>query len=328
MNKEIFGKFLADARRELGMTQQALAQQLHVTHTAVSKWERGLSYPDLDLFEPLAQALGLTTAELMACQRQTPDAYDPTEGSVRSLLDIVQDMTRRQRKKWQLLTVLLLTAVLITGGLIYYFTVFSAYGASVVQIPVKQTDGDGSWIFLEKDDGLLKLKCEDPSLYDSVLAGWDVYYHLQYRYNKRTWEGKLLSCDRLDPDILVMTPLQEKGSIIGIDSILGVEDAWNEAVFVRKDPLRDGGYLYSYRFYTQDLSDPVAERTLVNVTDCRSFTLKDYDNDGITELFVLTRYKNQTFQIYDMENGKLLSHFTDQVPEDIAAYLLEFPLIA
>ena len=99
-------------------------------------------------------------------------------------------------------------------------------------------------------------------------------------------------------------------------------------VFVRKDPLRDGGYLHSYRFYTQDLLDPATERTLVNITDCRGFTLQDYDNDGITELFVLTHYKNQTFQIYDLENGKITSRFTDKIPEDIAAFLLEHPLIA
>ena len=328
MTKEIFGQFLSQTRKERNMTQQELAQQLHVTNTAVSKWERGLSYPDVSLFEPLAQVLELSVSELMACQREAIAPDDTRERSVRSLLNIVRESTRRQRRIWLLLTALVLAAVLITGGLLYYYTVLSAFSTSVAKIPGKQADEDGCWLFLEKEDGLLKLKCEDPDLYDSVLAGRNVYYRLEYKYNKNTWEGQLLSCTQLDAYAFVGTPMGGKGSIIDIGSLLGAENVWNQVVFVRKDPLRDGGYLHSYHFYTQDLLDPTAERTLVDVTDCRGFTLKDYDKDGITELFVLTRYENQTFQIYDLENGKITSRFTDKVPEDISAYLLEYPLIA
>ena len=60
MQKEIFGAFIAHTRREQGLTQKALADKLHVTDKAVSKWERGLCYPDLTLMEDLAVALGLT----------------------------------------------------------------------------------------------------------------------------------------------------------------------------------------------------------------------------------------------------------------------------
>jgi len=49
MNKEIFGGFIAVLRKETGMTQKQVADRLHVTDRAVSKWERGLSYPDVTL---------------------------------------------------------------------------------------------------------------------------------------------------------------------------------------------------------------------------------------------------------------------------------------
>ena len=65
MNKERLGSFIGDCRRELGLTQRELAERLHVTDKAVSKWERGLSYPDVTLLEPLAAALGLGVEELM-----------------------------------------------------------------------------------------------------------------------------------------------------------------------------------------------------------------------------------------------------------------------
>lgn len=53
MNKETFGIFIANTRREVGLTQRSLAEKLHVTDKAVSKWERGLCYPDVTLSELL-----------------------------------------------------------------------------------------------------------------------------------------------------------------------------------------------------------------------------------------------------------------------------------
>ena len=44
MNKERFGAFIAQRRRELELTQRDLAEALHLTDKAVSKWERGVSH--------------------------------------------------------------------------------------------------------------------------------------------------------------------------------------------------------------------------------------------------------------------------------------------
>ena len=44
MNKQIFGIYIAENRKQLGMTQAQLADRLHVTDKAVSKWERGVSH--------------------------------------------------------------------------------------------------------------------------------------------------------------------------------------------------------------------------------------------------------------------------------------------
>lgn len=52
------GALIKKLRKEKGMTQKELADQLHITDRAVSKWERGLCAPDLSLLEPLAAALG------------------------------------------------------------------------------------------------------------------------------------------------------------------------------------------------------------------------------------------------------------------------------
>ena len=51
MHPEEFGKFLIEQRKNNNLTQQQLADKLYVTSSAVSKWERGLSLPDISKFE-------------------------------------------------------------------------------------------------------------------------------------------------------------------------------------------------------------------------------------------------------------------------------------
>ena len=59
------GSYIRGLRLQKGLTQQALAEKLHVTDKAVSKWERGLSLPDIFLFPGLAAALGVSTGDLL-----------------------------------------------------------------------------------------------------------------------------------------------------------------------------------------------------------------------------------------------------------------------
>ena len=65
MKKNTFGKTVAKLRREQGITQQELADQMGVTDKAVSKWERDLSMPDTASLPLLAQTLGTTVDQLM-----------------------------------------------------------------------------------------------------------------------------------------------------------------------------------------------------------------------------------------------------------------------
>lgn len=69
MDAEKLGAFIGEIRKEKGMTQKELAMKLNVTDKAVSKWERGLGLPDINTIEPLADALGVSIAELMKSER-------------------------------------------------------------------------------------------------------------------------------------------------------------------------------------------------------------------------------------------------------------------
>ena len=65
MDPKEFGAFIQSRRKELGMNQNQLAEKLHVTAKAISRWERGVGFPSIELLQPLADALEITMAELM-----------------------------------------------------------------------------------------------------------------------------------------------------------------------------------------------------------------------------------------------------------------------
>ena len=70
-NKKTFGAYILRRRKELGMTQKAFAEKLFVTESAVSKWERGLSYPDITLLGTICEVLGVTEHELLTGSEDT-----------------------------------------------------------------------------------------------------------------------------------------------------------------------------------------------------------------------------------------------------------------
>lgn len=69
VNKELFGSFVAEQRKGKGYTQRELAERLFVSDKAVSKWERGLSMPDISLLIPLAEILEVSVMELLEGKR-------------------------------------------------------------------------------------------------------------------------------------------------------------------------------------------------------------------------------------------------------------------
>lgn len=74
MDNQKIGKFIAERRREKGMTQVELANKLHITDKAVSKWERGLSCPDIGLLSPLSEALEVSVNDLLRGEIVSCDA--------------------------------------------------------------------------------------------------------------------------------------------------------------------------------------------------------------------------------------------------------------
>ena len=124
MDAKMFGAFLAQVRRAQGLTQAELAEQLHVTDKAVSRWERGVGLPDINTLEPLADALGLSLADLMHC-------HDPGQGAPAApvpLEDFFSMLRRRPVADWHSVR----TALLRLSIALALWGIFACHGTLAV----------------------------------------------------------------------------------------------------------------------------------------------------------------------------------------------------
>lgn len=69
MDRYKFGEYLYNQRKKVGLTQEELGRRLKVTNKAVSKWETGETFPDIQLLAPLAKELNVTVDELLTQQK-------------------------------------------------------------------------------------------------------------------------------------------------------------------------------------------------------------------------------------------------------------------
>ena len=73
MKKQTLGMMISSLRKEKGMTQLELAEKMGVTDKAVSKWERDLSFPDINSIPKLAEVFEISVDELMQVKTETKE---------------------------------------------------------------------------------------------------------------------------------------------------------------------------------------------------------------------------------------------------------------
>lgn len=75
MDQVKIGKFIAQTRKEKGLTQRELADKLFISDKTVSKWECGNGLPEISLMMPLCEILGITVNELLTGKRLASSEY-------------------------------------------------------------------------------------------------------------------------------------------------------------------------------------------------------------------------------------------------------------
>lgn len=158
MEAKKFGQFIAGIRKEKKMTQAELAGKIHVTDKAISRWERGLGFPDIQTLEPLAQALGISVLELMRSERQEtekqdqqPEEFRYTQGEVAEMLQNAGDISRQQKKQDRDANVIA-GIVLAAITIIVWMTKLASFGGALVVGGIAATVFVSLWYFFQNID--------------------------------------------------------------------------------------------------------------------------------------------------------------------------------
>ena len=92
------GKFIAERRKALDMTQRQLSEQLYISDRAVSKWETGKSMPDVSIMLELSNILGISVQELLMGEKINME--NNNQKNEQLLLDMAKELERKNKTIW------------------------------------------------------------------------------------------------------------------------------------------------------------------------------------------------------------------------------------
>lgn len=128
MDNTKMGEFIASRRKTKGLTQRELAKQLGVTDKAVSKWERGLSCPDISLLSPLSDILEITISELLNGTNAEISETADVESIVETTLQYADTVTKSRSKNIRSAFAMAISAISILGIVVCLICNFAITG--------------------------------------------------------------------------------------------------------------------------------------------------------------------------------------------------------
>ena len=125
MDQVKIGKFIAERRKKLNLTQMQLAEKLNITDRAISKWETGKSLPDSSIMPELCGILQITINDLLSGEVVTLDNYNKELEN--NLLETIKQKELSDKRLLSAEVFIGITATVILFALILL--------AAVVQMP-------------------------------------------------------------------------------------------------------------------------------------------------------------------------------------------------
>jgi len=138
MNQEKIGAFIQEMRKEKQMTQEQLAELLGTSQKSISRWENGKTMPDMSLYEPLCEALGIEISELLYARKMTGE--EKVECGETSALTLL--VTRSQLE-----TFAIFAEILVFVGIIISITLTGMLATTFIEMIVTLISGWFVWGF-------------------------------------------------------------------------------------------------------------------------------------------------------------------------------------
>lgn len=130
---------LQNLRKAKGLSQEELAERIHVVRQTVSKWEKGLSVPDADLLIRLAEALDTSVSTLLGDPVE-PEEIPKVRQLSEKLAQLNEELARQKKRsrRWQLL---LFSLVFIASAAILLFDLSQTFHLRSAMEAIGGVDG-------------------------------------------------------------------------------------------------------------------------------------------------------------------------------------------
>lgn len=117
MNQQKIGKFIAECRKNVGLTQKQLAEKLNITDRAVSKWETGKALPDSSIMLELCRILKITVNDLLVGEVISMENNDQINEQL--LIEMSKELERKNKTVWTSMWVIMgVCIVALLAGLV------------------------------------------------------------------------------------------------------------------------------------------------------------------------------------------------------------------
>ena len=113
MDNQKFGRFIRDLRKKANMTQKELGEKLNVTDKAVSKWERGLGFPDISIINLLAETFGITASEVLNAEIGKKDTIDVEKAVQEAVESVTKEKEKKENRKRTLIKIVKIVSIII-----------------------------------------------------------------------------------------------------------------------------------------------------------------------------------------------------------------------
>lgn len=122
----MFSENLRKLRRQHGLSQEELADRLHVVRQTVSKWEKGLSVPDAHLLIRIAEIFDISVSTLLGDTMETPEDKNIIAKKLEQLNALLAERNRRSRRIWKAVKFILISLAVIT--ILHNILVLAGFG--------------------------------------------------------------------------------------------------------------------------------------------------------------------------------------------------------
>lgn len=128
MDQIRIGGFIAQIRKEKGLTQRQLADELLISDKTISKWETGKGLPEVSLMMPLCNTLDITVNELLSGERISEECYKKKAEEI--MVDLVREKEDSKKK-------IILSVIAAVTSLLAAVTIIVIAGSFEMDTPIR-----------------------------------------------------------------------------------------------------------------------------------------------------------------------------------------------